>query len=71
MLRTTYGTYKGEFVNDEITGPGTFLWNDNKKAYVGNFVGNKMNGEGKIIYSTNQIAMGIWQDNHNRKLTEL
>jgi len=42
-------TYEGEFVNDEMTGEGTYLWGDGRK-YVGRWENSKMNGKGILIW---------------------
>lgn len=36
VFRTQKGSYEGNFDNDYLNGPGSFLWNDGR-LYVGEF----------------------------------
>lgn len=70
VLKTSDGSYRGNFIDDYLEGEGTFIWKDGK-IYDGEFKGSKFHGKGKIYYPTNQVAEGIWENNHNKSLIML
>lgn len=61
---TYYGTnetYTGPFVNDAITGNGTYVFS-NGTTYEGALVDNKKNGFGKITFSDGSTYEGYFTD---------
>jgi len=67
-LKTSYGIYKGPFVDGELSGKGSFKWNDNK-IYEGNFRKGKLDGEGMLIFGTGLAVKGIWKEGENIKMS--
>lgn len=59
------GVLEGNFKNDEINGPGKFVWKDGK-IYEGQFRKSMFDGKGKIIYPNGKVAEGEWEKNHNK-----
>ena len=67
-------SYKGEFVDDKITGKGKFKWNE-QKLYIGSWLNNELSGYGILIdgntkyigYLENNKKHGIGANFYNSK----
>ena len=55
-------TYEGNFIDNNITGNGTYIWNNGEK-YIGNFLNGKMDGKGKYFWPDGSYYEGDYINN--------
>jgi hypothetical protein len=55
---TDGANYEGNFVDNEISGYGTYNWPDGR-IYVGNWLDNKMHGEGTLKWPDGKCYKGV------------
>ena len=55
-------TYEGEFKDNNITGKGTYKWNDGE-SYTGNFINGKMEGKGIYKWPDGSYYEGDYVNN--------
>ena len=56
---TEKGKYIGPFVNGEMEGIGSFIWDDGK-IYNGEFKQGMMWGKGQLYFPNQMVIKGIW-----------
>lgn len=61
---TECGRYNGPYVNGEMSGKGTFTWN-NGNVYQGDFKYNKLNGSGYLRLKNGTEYNGEWKNGIN------
>jgi hypothetical protein len=55
------GVYKGEFVNNQKSGKGKYIWN-NGAVYLGEWSNDNMSGKGKLIETNGSTFIGNFAD---------
>lgn len=55
----TVSTYEGYWVDDVMSGHGTFQWPDGS-SYEGSFLDNEMNGFGRYVWPEGSSYSGMW-----------
>jgi hypothetical protein len=51
----------GQWLNDQYSGQGTYIWTDGKK-YVGQWLNNKKNGQRPYTFSSGNKYVGQWSN---------
>ncbi len=54
-----YESYRGDYVQEEMTGTGTFIYRNGDK-YIGDFNNNYFEGNGTMYYADGRVESGKW-----------
>lgn len=65
-----HGVYKGTFVEGQLSGLGSFSWNQGDK-YVGEFAGNQLQGRGTYTWADGGVYVGSFKNSHRAGEGEL